>query len=77
MRRILGDGAVIKNDQSKGKPILPSLQREDGQVRVYERNHDLHHFRHMLAGPIGNEAQLDKFCDKKGGLIVADIKYDG
>ena len=31
----------------------------------------------MLAGPILNEANLDKFCIKKPSPLVADIKYDG
>lgn len=39
--------------------------------------HDLINFRHMLAGPLLNEANLDKFCSKKNTPLMVDIKYDG
>ena len=31
----------------------------------------------MLAGPLVSEANLDKFCLKKKGPLLLDIKYDG
>lgn len=31
----------------------------------------------MLAGPILNEIDLDKYCLKKQCPIILDVKYDG
>ena len=71
MRSIL-EGVSLQNivvpSKSNSAPYVPG----DDSLR-----HDLFNFRHMLAGPLLNETNLDKFCNKKNTPLMVDIKYDG
>jgi hypothetical protein len=70
MRRILTN-ATVKDVKFNAEEIL----QDEGVSK--EGNHDLVNFRHMLAGPLLSEANLDKFCLKKKAPLLLDVKYDG
>lgn len=84
MRRILSN-APIKELTTEAAELIQK-EREEASAnsetilegRKEDSEHDLDNFRHMLAGPLLSEANLDKFCEKKKqSPLLLDVKYDG